>query len=209
MLLSTFELLIKPQLPEDLDPSPPPCEKLSRIVAQGYFLTIANNTSSEAVVSLIFTATTSSVDTDQIFTFVDVAGTNIPSELTQETAAGKIRFTLSVPAYDTCSFILKPYALRRDRELMKVVNLEICGYVEIFVSAFSVLRFNRLLLAPGHQGISSKDLAAPEPQPDQIASTLPTASSESLFSLSNSRLQGLESVLSSQSLDVLNISQLD
>jgi hypothetical protein len=43
VIISTFELLIKPQLPKALAPAlPPNVSKLSRNVIQGYFLTLAN-----------------------------------------------------------------------------------------------------------------------------------------------------------------------
>ena len=51
MLVSTFEFLVKPQLPKELQQ--PPFDKISRTVIQGYFLTLANTTDSIVRVSLV------------------------------------------------------------------------------------------------------------------------------------------------------------
>jgi hypothetical protein len=91
MLVSTFELLVKPQLPADIT-SPPSISNLSRTVIQGYFLNIANVTNTRVTLSLAFTAVTPSVDIDQTFTFLDVAGINVQGDLTPDPAVpGGIR----------------------------------------------------------------------------------------------------------------------
>jgi hypothetical protein len=206
MLLSNFELFVKPQLSRDfVPPSQPNLEKLSRPVIQGYFLTIDNTTISEVIVSLVFTAVTPSVDIDKTFTFVDVTGLNIPSKLTRETAPGKVRFTVPIPANNICLFILQPDILKNGGELLKAANFEVCGHIEIFVSSLSLLRFARLLLTPEHQGKSFKDLTACEPEQKQIGYSFPTVNSGSLFNSSKAAFPRLESVLSSQSIDSLKI----
>jgi hypothetical protein len=54
MIISTFELLLKSQLPNDVE-LPNDIKNLSRNVIQGYFLTVANLSSRDLVLSLIFT----------------------------------------------------------------------------------------------------------------------------------------------------------
>ncbi|MCC5649536.1 hypothetical protein LC609_06705 [Nostoc sp. XA013] len=56
MLVSTFEILVKSQLPPELK-SP-----LSRKVIQGYFLTLSNLNPFSVVLSLVFTAVTPSLN---------------------------------------------------------------------------------------------------------------------------------------------------
>lgn len=72
MLISTFELLLKSQLPTDLPPTvPPEAKNLSRNVIQGYFLTISNLSSVDIVLSLVFTTRLNPPTTlDKLITFL-------------------------------------------------------------------------------------------------------------------------------------------
>ncbi len=62
MLVSTFELLLKTQLPKEVEVdgvvTPLPISPLNRAIVQGYFLTIANVTKSDAKLELSFEAVT-------------------------------------------------------------------------------------------------------------------------------------------------------
>ena len=189
MLVSTFEILVKSQLPKNL-PSPLPAnlEKLSRTVIQGYFLTLANTTSSTVKVSLVFTAVTPSIDIDKTFIFLDVEGVNIPGDLIPDTAANKARFTITIPGNDTGLFILQPDILKAGKDgktLLDTADFELRGYVEIFMSSLSKSKSAKLLLTPEHRGTFFKNLKDTNPQLDQIVYSLPTANGGSLFNLKN------------------------
>jgi hypothetical protein len=52
--VSTFELLLKPQLPKAITASRPELAGLTRTVIQGYFLTISNITDNLIYLSVVF-----------------------------------------------------------------------------------------------------------------------------------------------------------
>lgn len=195
MLVSTFELLVKSQLPrlDQIEPSPtapPPdvlakLQKLGRTVIQGYFLTLSNINFFDVTISLVFTALTPPVDIDETILFLDVQGINISGDLRRELVRGKARFTLTIPANDTALFLLQPDFIMKP-ELLTNPNFEVRGFVEIFISSLSGQNSAELLLTPEHRGTFYKDLDAADPQLDQIVYALPTASGGSLFRLSNS-----------------------
>jgi hypothetical protein len=163
-------------------------EKLSRTVIQGYFLTLANTTSSTVKVSLVFTAVTPSIDIDKTFIFLDVEGVNIPGDLLPDTAANKARFTITIPGNDTGLFILQPDILKTGKDgntLLDTADFELRGYVEIFMSSLSKSKSAKLLLTPEHRGTFFKNLKDADPQLDQIVYSLPTANGGSLFNLKN------------------------
>ena len=169
MLVSTFELLVKPQLPKELQQ--PPFDKISRTVIQGYFLTLANITRFDVAVSLVFTALSPTLDPATTDTFLDSSGRNIQGNVTPENP-GKTSFSISIPANDTVLFILQPTpALLNNTD----PNFEVRGYVEIFLSSLSSSRTTALLLTPEHRGTFFKGLTAADPQLDQIIYPLPTA----------------------------------
>jgi hypothetical protein len=91
MLISTFELLLKPQLPPGI---PGVVSNLSRNVIQGYFLTIANLSSFDLALSLVFTTrlTPPTTLTDFI-DFVDTSGTNISGPLDPIPFGNKFRYS--------------------------------------------------------------------------------------------------------------------
>lgn len=183
MLVSTFELLVKPQLPKELQQ--PPFDKISRTVIQGYFLTLANTTSSKVRVSLVFTALSPMLDPAKTITFLDISGDNIPGDV-DPGIPGKTSFAFSIPANDTGLFILQPDpALLNNPE----PDFEVRGYVEIFLSSLSPLRTATLLLTPEHRGTFFKDVTAADPQLDQIIYPLPTATGSSLY-----RFRGISSI---------------
>ncbi len=190
MLVSTFELLVKPQLPKELQQ--PPFDKISRTVIQGYFLTLANVTDSAVRVSLVFTANSPTLDPATTVTFLDILGANVPGDVIPENP-GKTRFPITIPANDTGLFILQP-----DPRLLSNPNpnFEVRGYVEIFLASLSPARNAALLLTPEHRGTFFKDLTATDPQLDQIVYPLPTATGNSLY-----RLQSLPFI--SQGLPVI------
>lgn len=192
MLVSTFELLVKPQLPIKVDPPLPTdvdVTKLSRTVIQGYFLTLANVTNTEVAISLVFsTLSTKSFSEiiDSTYIFLDVSGENKRADLDPpRTRAGKLSYTFTIPANSTSLFILQPDITKNQGEILKSANFELRGYVEVQISSTSLVRSTALLLTPEHRGTFYKNLENDDPQLDQIVYTLPTASGGSLFRLSS------------------------
>lgn len=135
--------------------------------------------------SLVFTSITPSVDIAQTFTFLDVSGKNIQRDLVPDTVPGKARFPLTIPANDTVLFILQPDIAKNNGELLTRQDFEVRGYVEIFISSLSFSQTATLLITPEQRGTFFKDLAATDPQLDQIIYNLPTATGSSLFTLAN------------------------
>lgn len=189
MLVSTFELLVKPQLPAGLIPPPPAA--LSRTVIQGYFLTIANTNNFNVSVSLVFTSITPTLDEATTATFLDTAGNNIPGDVATSIPGKTKRFRISIRAHDTVLFILQP-----DPALLSLgQELEVRGYVEIFLSRLPSpslpSRRGTLLLTPEQRGTFFKDLTAADPQLDQIIYNLPTATGGALFEFNGDQFDDL------------------
>ena len=198
MLVSTFEILVKSQLPnpDQIEPLPnaplpsaPPddvlakLQKLGRTVIQGYFLTIANLNDFKVTVSLAFTALTPAISLDETIGLLDVKETNLVIKGKPDLLDGKVRYTLTVPANDTGLFILQPDFITNP-QLLDNKDFEVRGYVEISLSMLVKGKdAARLLLTPEHRGTFFKDLEADDPQLDQIVYTLPTARGGSLFKL--------------------------
>jgi hypothetical protein len=177
MLVSTFELLVKPIAPAG---GPP---QVARTVVQGYFLTIANPNNFSVGLRLQFTATTPGLNVLDTVTILDVTGANLFGDITPVPADPKrSTFNLSIPANDTALVTLLPDITKP--ELLAAKSLEIRGYVEIFAtSPFAPTKFD-LLLTPEHRGtFLPNDLAAPNPDFDQLAYALPTANGGNLFTL--------------------------
>ncbi|MEA5565251.1 MULTISPECIES: hypothetical protein [unclassified Anabaena] len=193
MLVSTFELLVKPQFPKaaNLPVQVPPSlkadiEKLSRTVIQGYFLTLSNLNAFEVTVSLVFTIVSNPpVNIKELVAFLDVDETNMLAELEPDLAPNKIRFTRTIKPGDTGLFLLQPNILKEG--LLAKANFEVRGYVEVFISSLSTgYNSAKLLLTPEHRGTfyKSLDVDGAKVQLDQIAYSLPTAHGGSLFELS-------------------------
>jgi hypothetical protein len=130
-VISTFELLAKPQLPPGI---PGPIANLGRNVIQGYFLTIANTSTSDLVLSIVFTARLSGVsDLSGIVPFLDTSGTNIAGTLEPTFIANKFRYSpLFLPAQATGLLIVQPSPPK-----VSSLDFEVRGYVEIFLSSLS------------------------------------------------------------------------
>jgi hypothetical protein len=197
MLVSTFEVLVKPQLPAVAG-----IKKLSRKVIQGYFLTIANVNFFPVTVSLVFTIkfpndpttlTERPKNFKDFLEAIDLSGVNIISainpgaklvpELVPQNNKARITFTL--PENGTGLFILQPNIL--DSKLLSEANFEARGYVEIFLSSLSGSNDATLMLTPEHRGTFFKDFNGATPDDvglDQIAYPLPI-SNGGIFNLSN------------------------
>ena len=167
MLVSTFEVLVKPQLPK-LPPVSPVVKDLAKItrnVIQGYFLTIANVNFFPLTVSIVFTVKFptggSPIDFTDFLSAVDISGINLlptnplAPKLVPETQNEKARLTVTIPANTTGLLIVQPNILKPD--ILKQANFEARGYVEIFLSSLSGSNEATLLVTPEHRGTFYKD----------------------------------------------------
>ncbi|MBG1260145.1 hypothetical protein [Nostoc commune] len=181
--ISTFEILLKPQLPKKITDSRPELSPLARNILQGYFLTIANVTNELVFLSLIVTTRTPGLDPKKILTVLDTTGVNGPvsSDFDSIDPKGEIkksRFTFPLNANDTGLFILQPDATNKD--LVKDANFELRGYVEISISSLSGPQTTKLLITPEHRGTF---FGTDEAGLGEIAYVLPLANGKSLFEL--------------------------
>jgi hypothetical protein len=179
MLVSTFELLVKPQLPKDAILNNVPgvtpelknkISQLRRNAIQGYFLTLANLGARDLLLSLVFTVK-NNTDLAKIVPILDTAGsddafgglTPIPSPF-----ANKLSFSpLPLVAGDTALFLLQPNFLNFP-ELLVDTNFEVRGFVEVFLSSLSGRPRNaQIQVTPEHRGTFYK---FPENDPNTISS---------------------------------------
>jgi hypothetical protein len=207
MLVSTFEVLVKPQLPRASDlppgiPIPAGLGNLSRNVIQGYFLTIANVNFFPVTVSVVFTikfpedpggTILSPINFDDFLNAVDISGVNlfaattpaaklIPEVVPQN---NKARITFTLPENGTGLLILQPNIL--NDKVIADAKFEARGYVEIFLSSLSGSDEATLLITPEQRGTFFTDLNGATPADvglDQIAYALPI-SNGGVFRLSN------------------------
>ncbi len=178
MLVSTFEILLKPQLPKVLPPTVPAEDaQLSRIVIQGYFLTLANVNNFDITVSLMFhSALPSNLNLNDFIDAVDITGTNVFGQLTPAGSKRAVT-TFVIPARDTALFILQPDFITKP-QILTDSNFEARGYVEVAVTSFGSESPVKLLVTPEHRGTFFKNLASMTEGDvglDQIAYALPVA----------------------------------
>lgn len=175
MLLSTFELLFK-----SITPTPGMIPNSDRIVLQGYFLNIANPNNLTFLLQLRFNAITPGIPRNDLLVIQDTTGTNATSNLDSLN-----QFNFVLRAGDTGLVILQPNIINLNPN---TANLEVRGYVEIFVRAvlsdplFIPNRSYPLLVTPEHRGTfldSPGGTGAGEF--DQLISSLPTATGGALI----------------------------
>ena len=207
MLVSTFEVLLKPQFPRIPGVSDAQIEALTRTTIQGYFLTIANVNFFPVTVSLVFTirfpvdpmgtSTERPTSFQDFIDAVDISGQNIfptsPQNSSQATLVpeivpqnNKARLTFTIPENTTSLFVLQPDFIRKP-ELLQEANFEARGYVEIFLSSLSGSDTATLLVNPEQRGTFFKDLDAKDFSKiglDQTTYNLPV-SNGGVFKLSN------------------------
>ncbi len=195
MLVSTFELLVKPQLPTTLPPGAPVIPgigNLSRKIIQGYFLTVANVNFFPVTVSVVFTVKFPitpvggpprlPLNFADLFSAVDISGENIfppnsQAKLVPEVIPqnNKARLTFTIPDSTTGLLILQPPILTPG--VLANANFEARGYVEIFLSSLSgASNEATLLVTPEHRGTFFRNLTGATPDEvglDQIAYALP------------------------------------
>jgi len=181
-LVSTFELLTKPIAPAGSGPA-----IVARTVVQGYFLTIANTSSLNVTVKLLFTATSTLQELNQLITdtitIKDVTGTNIFQDVSP--VPGKpqqFTYTLAIAANGTALVTLLPDLTNPN--VLAAKTLEIRGYVDISLTSPTAPTPIDLLLTPEHRGtFLPQNLALANPDFDQLAYALPTANGSSKFTL--------------------------
>ncbi|WP_088888900.1 hypothetical protein [Leptolyngbya ohadii] len=181
MLVSTFELLVKPIAPAGAGPA-----GLARTVVQGYFLSIANTSNVAAPLQLTFTATTPNLSVANTVAIRDVTGGNVIGDLVPTADPKRLTYNITIPAHDTALVILQP-----DVRLPAVLAgmLEVRGYVEINALSSPVPNTYELLVTPEHRGtFFSGSAAAPAADIDQLVYSLPTASGKAQYSLTSPRL---------------------
>ncbi|WP_088891481.1 hypothetical protein [Leptolyngbya ohadii] len=184
MIISTFELLVKPQLPKDLPPGIPAktkqqIDRLRRNTIQGYFLTIANLSSVNVNLTLTFTvqlpAGTSLKDLVALFdTTGSAMGDDLPVIL-EPVNGSTNKFTASarLMAQGTGLFLIQPNILKPD--LLEDATFEVRGYVEVSLADLPVgMGEVAILITPEHRGTFYEDLnGTGSARRDQIAYALP------------------------------------
>lgn len=176
MLVSTFELLVKPIAPAGSGPAP-----VARTVVQGYFLTVANTNNFSVRLRLQFTATTPSLTIADTVTISDVVGNNNEFGEIAPVNDKRSLYFLNIPANDTALVTLLPDVTKP--EILAAKSLEIRGYVEVSLAAPAQKKID-LLITPEHRGtFLPDDITIATPDFDQLAYALPTASGGSLFTL--------------------------
>lgn len=159
-IISTFELLVKPQLPKE-DKLPPglpvqlinKVEQLRRNAIQGYFLTLSNLSNRDLLLSLVFTVS-NSANIEKAVSFLDTSSSDDSlGSLTPTMAGNKFGFSpLNLTSGDTALFLLQPNFLTFP-ELLVDTDFEVRGYVEIFLSSLSGRPRNvQLQVTPEHRG---------------------------------------------------------
>lgn len=173
MLVSTFELLLKP-----ITPNAGTIPNSDRTVLQGYFLTIANPNNTDLRLRLQFTATTPNLNLADTITIRDVAGTNVFGNLTTTPDPRKFTLDVGIAAHDTGLVILQPDILTLNPQVDVV---EVRGFVEIFLRAPGG-KFD-VLLTPEHRGTFVSENPPIVSDFDQLVYALPTPNGGSLFQL--------------------------
>lgn len=188
--ISTFELLLKPQLPKDITSLDPDLSPLARNILQGYFLTIANVTNEPVSLSLLVTTITPGLEPGKILTRLDTTGKNDPVKIDfkvfdSEGNVKKSHFTFSLDANDTGLFILQPDAT--NKELREEANFELRGYVEVSINLESTSKTTQstpkttqLLITAEHRGTF---FGTEKAELGEIAYALPLANGKALFDL--------------------------
>lgn len=180
--VSNFELLVKPIINSPDSPN--------RTVIQGYFLTIANPSSSDLEVQLSFVTTTPDFASSLFAAFWDVDGSNeelAPVPLPPEITCVKI-YTFNLPPLDTGLFLLLPDV--RERRVVAARNTEIRGYARLSIPSASPVgdldNMRTLLLSAQQRGtfLPQGDIVPPNAGDfDQQAYSLPLANGGSEVTL--------------------------
>lgn len=187
MEISTFELLLSPQIPPNLAPG---LVNIIRTTLQGYFLSISNLSSSTVTIELEFIALSPSLPlgNNRTLAFFDIGGTNPPQTLSTNDN-GNVVVELEIGAKDTGLFILQPNPAFLPPGPPAETVYEVRGYANIHLKSPGNAR---LLLTPEQRGTLFKDPADTDPQLSQVIYSLPTATGAALYSLNSKNGEGGE-----------------
>ena len=160
--ISTFELLLKPQLPKGVTTVYPELKPLARVVLQGYFLTVANLDDKPVTLSLTFVSRTPSLDKRNAIAILDTQDQNGPLSIVLkedgvpagrpdplEGELGKTKYTFTLNANDTCIVLIQPDAT--NAQLRNATNFEVRGYVELSLSSSNLQQTGRVLITAEHR----------------------------------------------------------
>ena len=160
--ISTFELLLKPQLPKDVTTVYPELKPLARVVLQGYFLTVANLDDKPVTLSLTFVSRTPSLDKRNAIAILDTQDQNGPLSIVLkedgvpagrpdplEGELGKTKYTFTLNPNDTGIVLVQPDAT--NAKLRKETNFEVRGYVELSLSSSNLQQTGRVLITAEHR----------------------------------------------------------
>lgn len=184
MIVSTFELLVKPQLPKNLPGDLPDAvkekiERLRRTVTQGYFLTIANLSPVDIFLSLAFTVKLpSGMSINDLIAFLDTTGGDVPDlsgRLQPVPDSNKFIYSpLPLVSQNTALFLLQPDFVSKP-QLLSDANFEVRGFVEVLLTSFpSGVSDVTIQVTPEHRGTFFSNLTGDgSAGRDQIAYSLP------------------------------------
>ncbi|MBW4531235.1 MAG: hypothetical protein KME02_11185 [Aphanothece saxicola GSE-SYN-MK-01-06B] len=188
-LVSTFELLLKPQLPVAVAQVAPALAPLSRTILLGYFLSIANPNGQEIALTVVLTTRTPGLDPNRVAAFLDIDGVDL-ALVGSTTTAGLItstRYTFQLSANDAGLLIIQPDITKLN---IFAPNFELRGYVEIFAGSLGAPRSFEILATPEQRGTFFRSVENAGPPAVQeiselgeIAYSLPTANGGSLIRL--------------------------
>jgi len=119
--VSTYELLVKPIISSSDAPN--------RTAIEGYFLTIANPSTSNLTIELTFLALTPNFTSSDFLAFWDVGGIN--QEIAPVGIPSVRSYTFNLPPLDTGLFLLLPNVL--DEAIVTERDTEIRGYVRLSI----------------------------------------------------------------------------
>lgn len=195
--ISTFELLLKPQLPKQVTDNIPSLKAVTRTILQGYFLTVSNIESVGVNLSLTLVTRTPALDTRDVLATIDVIGQNntlgigttlpvTPLPAGQPTPgpgqAVKTKYDFFLNPNDTCLIVIQPDATKP--KVLADASFEARGYAELSISSRSMQTTANVLVTAEHRGtfFDGDNKAAL----GEVAYALPLATGGSLIELQGS-----------------------
>ncbi|MEG3440124.1 hypothetical protein V0288_23545 [Pannus brasiliensis CCIBt3594] len=180
MLISSFELLLKPRLPKALPPGiPVTIEKPSRNIIQGYCLKISNLNAFEIVLSLVFdTQLSDGITHHDFLAFFDVSGSGDRGVISADITETQLQFSsLRIPPLSTGHFFLQPNVLTKS-DLLTRLDFEVRGFAEVYLSSLSGESTDvKIQVTPEQRGTFFSDFSNEnsilKDSLDQIAYSLP------------------------------------
>lgn len=195
--ISTFELLLKPQLPKRITDNNERLKAVTRTILQGYFLTISNIESLGVNLSLTLVTRTPALDSRDVLATIDVIGQNNPIGIRAplpatpvpfgqpaplEGEAAKTKYDFFLNPHDTCLVIIQPDAT--NPEILKDADFEARGYAELSISSRNMQKTGKVLVTAEHRGTffdgDNKSALG------EVAYALPLATGGSLIELQGS-----------------------